>query len=93
MGAIMRYYKEIIKDITLLTQFGLSFITPTLMCLAISWWLNVKIGLGSWVYLPGFFFGLGGSAMVAYKLYLAVQSKEKKEKKQKKQTVSFNRHE
>lgn len=89
----MRYYKEIMKNITMLTQFGLSFITPTLMCLALCWWLNVKVGLGAWVYLPGFFFGLGGSASVAYKLYLSIEAKEKKEKTKRKQSISFNRHE
>ncbi|MBQ0000595.1 MAG: AtpZ/AtpI family protein [Clostridiales bacterium] len=89
----MRNYREIMKNITLLTQFGLSFITPTLLCIAISWWLNVKLGIGAWVYVPGFFFGLGGSATVAYKFFLSIQAKEEKEKKKKKQTISFNQHE
>lgn len=89
----MQYYKEIVKNLSMLTQFGLSFITPTLLCLAICWWLNAKVGIGPWIYILGFFFGLGGSATVAYKLFLTIQSKEAKEKKKKKQTISFNSHE
>ncbi|EJW95136.1 hypothetical protein EVA_16757, partial [gut metagenome] len=58
--------------------------------------------LGSWIYLPGFFFGMGGSGMVAYKFYLAVLrqngqgdkkvGKDKKDKKNRKIPVSFNDH-
>lgn len=74
----------------MLSQLGLSFITPLLLCLAACWWLNVYIGVGGWVYILGFFFGLGGSFTVAYKLYLSVMSRQKKEEKKKK--VFFNRH-
>lgn len=90
----MRYYREIVRNLTMLTQFGLSFITPLLMCLALCWWLNARIGLGAWVYLLGFVFGLGGSGMVAYKMYLRIQADNQNHKKDKKQKpVSFNRHE
>ena len=83
----MKNWADILKNLTILTQFGLSFITPLLLCLALSWWLTEKFNLGSWV-----FFGLGGSAMVAYKLYLSVTSHQKKERKKTKQHISFNNH-
>lgn len=86
----MKNWADIIKNITLLTQFGLSFITPLLLCLAGCWWLSAHFGIGGWIYIPGFFFGMGGSGMVAYKLYLSVTSKDRKEKK--KNRISFNRH-
>lgn len=86
----MKQWSNFMKQITLLTQFGLSLITPLLVCLAVSWWLASKTGIGAWVYIPGFFFGLGSSGMVAYKLYLSVSKQEKKEKK--KDKISFNRH-
>lgn len=86
----MKNWSEIIKNLTMLSQLGLSFITPLLLCLAACWWLNVYIGVGGWVYILGFFFGLGGSFTVAYKLYLSVMSRQKKEEKKKK--VFFNRH-
>ena len=77
----------------MLTQFGLSMIMPLLMCLFICWFLNTRLGLPGWVYVVGFFFGLGGSGMVAYKFYLFVQKQDKKEEKKKsKSNISFNNH-
>ena len=86
----MKKWADIIKYITAFTQFGLSFVTPLLLCLGVCWWLSEYTGVGGWGFIPGFFFGLGGSFMVAYKLYLSVTKREKKEKK--KEKVSFNRH-
>lgn len=86
----MKNWADILKNITLLTQFGLSFITPLLVCLGVCWWLSSHMGVGGWVFIPGFFFGMGGSGMVAYKLYLSVITREKKNKKKPK--VFFNKH-
>lgn len=86
----MKYWTDTLKNLSILTQFGLSLVTPLLLCLAGCWWLNSRLGIGTWIFAIGFFFGLGGSGMVAYKLYLFATEKNKKEKKKKK--VSFNRH-
>lgn len=86
----MKNWADILKNITLLTQFGLSFITPLLVCLGVCWWLSSHMGVGGWVFIPGFFFGMGGSGMVAYKLYLSVITREKKNRK--KQKVFFIKH-
>ena len=88
--AFMKKWGDIIKNMTLLSQFSLSFITPLLLCLLICWWMSTSLGIGEWIFIPGFFFGLGGSFTVAYKLYLSVTGHQKKEKKKNK--VSFNRH-
>lgn len=87
----MKQWMGLVKNLTMLTQFGLSLITPTLLCLAISWLLYAKASLGGWIFIPGFFFGLGSSGMVAWKLYVSVTKQEKKEAARKK--VSFNQHE
>ncbi|MCD8153692.1 MAG: AtpZ/AtpI family protein [Clostridiales bacterium] len=87
----MKKGAEIIKNLTLIGQLGLSLVTPVLLCLALCWWLTSCVGLGSWIYLPGFFFGLGGSGTFAYKFYLSVIKKEKKEKTDR-EKISFNRH-
>ena len=63
---------------------------PLLMCIALCWYLTTYHNVGLWVYIPGFFLGLGGSAMTVYKFYLSEISKNKKEEKK---SVSFNRHE
>lgn len=86
----MRQWMDMAKNLTMLTQFGLSLITPLLMCLALSWLLYAKAGLGGWIFVPGFFFGMGGSGMVAWKLYLSVTKDEEKKKRKKK--ASFNSH-
>lgn len=88
----MKVGTDFLKNITMLTQFGLSLVIPVLLCLAGCWILTSRFGIGGWIFIPGFFFGLGGSAMVAYKLYLSVQKQEKREKKKNKNKVSFNRH-
>lgn len=87
----MKQWTSTLKNLTMLTQLGLSFIMPLLMCLALCWWLTAHMGVGGWVFIPGFFFGMGGSAMAGYKAYLAVMKREKKKDKEKKR-VSFNRH-
>ena len=63
----MRELTNIFKNMSLVSQFGLSLITPTLLMLGLCWWLTSSFGLGGWVYIPGFFFGLGGSFTVAGK--------------------------
>ena len=86
----MKEWTDIIKNLTMLTQFSLSFITPLLLCLAFCWWICSRTGVGGWVYIPGFFFGMGGSGMVAYKFYLSTMKRQKNEGKKKK--ISFNSH-
>lgn len=88
----LKQWSEILKNISLLSQLGLSFITPLLLCLALCWLLISKTGVGSWIYIPGFFFGMGGSGTVAYKFYLSINRQQKKEDKKKKNKVYFNRH-
>ena len=87
----MKQWTDIIKNITMLTQFGLSFITPLLLCLGGCWWITSHTGIGGWIYILGFFFGMGGSGMVAYKLYLSVNNRQEKEEK-KRTKIAYNRH-
>ena len=82
---------EILRNLVLLSQLGLSLVTPLLFCIGICWWLTVRFGAGGWVFIPGFFFGLGGSAMTGYKVYLAHSKDQKKDDRGGK--VFFNRHE
>ncbi len=83
---------KLFRQLAMLSQFALSLITPLLLCLAICYWLVTRAGLGGWIFIPGFFFGLGGSGMVAWKFYLAQMGSQKKEDEEKKKKVSYNRH-
>ena len=87
----MKNWSELIKNLTMLTQFGLSLITPLILCIGISWYLDTHKGIGGWIYIAGFFFGLGGSGMFAYKTFKKVTGKTKKKDNSK--GISFNRHE
>ncbi len=62
----MKQWSEILRNVTMLSQLGLSFITPLLLCLALCWFITSRTGVGGWVYIPGFSYGMGGSATVAY---------------------------
>jgi len=86
----LKQWSEIMKNITMLSQLGLSFITPLLLCLALCWFITAKTGVGGWIYILGFFFGMGGSGTVAYKFYLSVNRQQKKSDK--KDKVFFNKH-
>lgn len=88
----MKQWKDIYKNVLMLSQLGLSFITPLLLCIALCWLLVDKTGMGSWVYMIGFFFGLGGSAMTAYKFYLATLKQHKKERESQKEKFFSNKH-
>ena len=88
----MKQWSKIIKNVTMLSQFSLSLITPLLLCLAFCWFLISHTGVSGWIFIPGFFFGLGGSGTVAYKFYLSINRQQRKESRKKKNKVSFNRH-
>lgn len=87
----MKDLSGIIKQLSLIAQLGISLITPLLMCIFFAWFLNTKAGFGTWIYFLGFFFGLGSSAMTAYKVYLLQVKRD--EKRDGKDKVYFNTHE
>ena len=92
----MKQMHEIFRHLSLLTQLGLSLVTPVLICMAVCWLLTDKAGVGAWVYIPGFIFGLGGSFMSAWKfgkMISSAQTKEDQERKiRKRRGSSFNGH-
>lgn len=86
----MKEWSKALKNLSILSQLGLSLAMPLLLCLLLAYRLREIFSLGYWIYIPAFFFGLGGSCMTAYKVYLSVCKKEDKEKKPKNR--AFNDH-
>lgn len=86
----MKDWVNFSQRLIMLGQLGLSLMMPLLICLGICYLLTTKAGLGLWIYFPGFIFGLGGSFMTAYKMWLSVSAREKK--KGEKEPPAFNRH-
>lgn len=87
----MRKWSNIYRNISILTQLGLSLAMPLLLCLFLCQQLSLRFSLGEWVYIPGFFFGLGGSFMTAWKLFRSIMKREEEGKK-KRETAAFNQH-
>ena len=85
---------SVLTQFAMVGQFGLSLITPLLICVVGCSYLCAHFSVGGWIFIPGFFLGLGGSCMTAWKTYLAITRKEQKSSKhtRKKRGVSFNRH-
>ncbi len=86
----MKEWNAILRQVTLLGQLGLSLAAPLLLCLFACYGLNSRLGVGAWIYIPGFFFGLGGSFAGAYRIYTAQTRDSEKAKGER--TVSFNEH-
>nr|WP_314633759.1 AtpZ/AtpI family protein [uncultured Oribacterium sp.] len=85
----MKEWSKAFRNLSILSQFGLSLAMPLLLCLFVAYQLREHFHLSYWIYLPAFFFGLAASFMTAYKFYLSVS---KKEKKQEKKDQAFNQH-
>ena len=82
---------EILAQLTLLGQLGLSLAMPILMCLGACYLLCTRLNAPLWIYLPGMILGIGASFMTAYKVYLAVTRKEKRDPRDPDER-SYNRH-
>ncbi len=68
---------QILGNLVLIGQLGLSVIMPLLLCFFICYLLVSRLGAGQWVYIIGFILGLGASFMTAYKVYLHEINKQK----------------
>ena len=93
----MKQWSEIVKNLTLLTQLGLSIISPVLLCLFVCLLLMKHLGVGGWVFVPGFFFGLGGAAVSAVRFAGLMTDLDRKQEKKSgrrrpKRGETFNEH-
>ena len=91
-GKKMKHRSEIMQNLLLLSQFGLSLAAPLLLCLFLCHRLVSAGHVGEWVYIPGFFFGLGASFTTAWKLYRQVTERTKREEEEKETRVASNEH-
>lgn len=86
----MKDWVTISQRLVMIGQLGLSLLMPLLISLGVCYLLSTRLGLGLWIYFPGFIFGLGGSFMTAYKLWLSVKRKAEKESED--ESLAFNKH-
>jgi ABC-type dipeptide/oligopeptide/nickel transport system permease component len=88
----MHSVNKFLQNLTLLTQLGISLVTPPLVCIWLASYLQKKFSLGIWVMLVAIAVGLLASASTAYSFYKRYQVRNRK-KDDGKPPVSFNNHE
>ncbi len=88
----MKQWSEIMRNVTMLSQLGLSFITRCLICLAVCWLIVSKTGVADGYISRDFSLVLEvpGQWHINF-IFLLTDSRRKRTKK-KKNKVSFNRH-
>lgn len=80
------------KGIGSYSTVGLEFALSVLLGLAVGHWLDEKFGLGGWVTLIGFGFGLAAGARSIYRALLRA-NKEAEELEQREQEAKQKYHE
>ena len=68
----MRSWMKLVRTVTLLGQFGFTFITPPVVMGLLGWWLQSKFGLGTWVMLICLLLGMMTSFAGALRFYRKV---------------------
>jgi hypothetical protein len=66
--------------LTLITQFGVSLISPILLCLFVSIWIQERFQIGYWVVIIGILLGIAAMMNTFYRFYKKYTSEEDKEK-------------
>ena len=77
----MKEWSKAFRNLSILSQFGLSLAMPLLLCLFVAYQLREHFHLSYWIYLPAFFFGLAASFMTAYS-FICLSQRRRRSKKQ-----------
>lgn len=78
-----KVYKSL-KYITMLTQLGISVVSPLIVCVPLAVWLKGRFALGDWIVLAGILLGIASgfySFWQAIKKFAADMNKEQEEYK------------
>ena len=70
---------EVMKNMSYLTQVGLSIATPIVLCILGAVWLQNRFGLGGWVLILGILLGVGGGISSLFQLYRMALKDPKKQ--------------
>ena len=71
--------KSVFTALGMITQFGISTITPMLLCIFVALWLKSRFGLGDWVVLVGVLMGVGSGFMSMMKMIRQMSELSRKE--------------
>lgn len=87
MNKPQQMYK-MLQDIIWVSQLGLNLIMPLLLCLGGCWWLCTRMGVGLWLYIPGFLLGMASSWSSAWRFYRLTQKRAREGER----SAAFNQH-
>ncbi len=82
-------WSKVLKGIALVSQIGISIITPPVLMALLGSWLCGKFGIGPWLTLIFIIFGLLASGSTAYSFYRKFYKEKTEEEKP---SVSFREH-
>ena len=91
----MASWMKLVRTVTLLGQFGFTFITPPVVMGLLGWWLQRRFGLETWVMLICLLLGLMTSFAGALRFYRRVMlqlGKKAGAEKPAEKPVVFYRH-
>ena len=92
----MKSYMKIARLIAMFGQLGFTLITPPVVMALLGWWLQSRLGWGSWIMIIFLLIGLTTSGVSAYQFYLRVMSnvdKKDRETEPMEKPVVYYRHE
>lgn len=82
---------KVLRNLTWLTQLGMSIIAPPVLCIGVCFWLQHRFSLGVWIMLLGVVLGLGAALSSAFRFGQMVLNQAEKESAA--QPRSYNDHE
>ena len=80
---------QILKNLSLLTQVGLTVACPLIICIWGGSWLKTRFNLGDWVVLLGIILGIGSSVSGLAEF---IRQQSRRAKKSTSNPTSFNKH-
>ena len=66
-------------QVTMITQLGLSLVTPVLLCVFLAVWLKNHFQLGEWILILGIVSGIAAMALTFFKIYKVYQNEDERE--------------
>jgi hypothetical protein len=72
-----RYYADIIKALSYLTQVGLTAIIPIFIWIYVAGLIREKFSLGNYIIIIGILLGIASSYVSLYKLFKAMNDNNK----------------
>lgn len=71
--------KSVFSALAMVSQFGISTITPMLLCIFAAIWLKNRFGLGDYAILIGIILGIGSGFMSMMKMIRRMSEMSRKE--------------